>query len=91
MANDNLVLFDATGALAANTPSGLCGDETFYEHVHFNFDGSYQLGRAWAGQVATLLPAAIANNAVTNGWASQEACDLRLGLSDWNRRVIFSI
>jgi tetratricopeptide (TPR) repeat protein len=89
LANDNLVLFDATGALAANTPSGLCGDETFYEHVHFNFDGSYQLGRAWAGQVATLLPAAIANNAVTNGWASQEACDLRLGLSDWNRRVIF--
>ena len=89
LANDNLVLFDAAGALASSMPSGLCGDETFYEHVHFNFDGSYQLGRVWAGQVAALLPAAVANNAVTNGWASPETCDLRLGLSDWNRAVIF--
>ena len=85
MANDNLVLFDAAGALATSTPSGLCGDETFYEHVHFNFDGSYQLGRAWAGQVAAMLPAEITRNAAANGWASQAACEQRLGLSDWNR------
>ena len=89
LANNNLVLFDAAGALASKTPSRLCGDETFYEHVHFNFDGSYQIGREWAGQVAALLPPAITNNAVNNGWASQETCDLRLGLSDWNRVVIF--
>jgi tetratricopeptide (TPR) repeat protein len=88
MTNDNLVLFDAADALATNTPSGLCGDETFYEHVHFNFDGNYQLGRAWAEQMATMLPAAIANNAGTNRWASQEACEQRLGLSDWNRTLI---
>jgi tetratricopeptide (TPR) repeat protein len=89
LANDNLLLFDAAGALATNKPAGLCGDETFYEHVHFNFDGSYQLGREWAGQVAAMLPTVIANSAATNGWASQEDCDLRLGLSDWNRAVIF--
>ena len=88
LANDNLVLFDAAGALATNTPSGLCGDETFYEHVHFNFDGSYQLGRAWAGQVAAMLPPETTRNAATNGWASQDACDRRLGLSDWNRALI---
>ena len=88
LANDKLVLFDTAGALAANTPSRLCGGEVFYEHVHFNFDGSYQLGRAWAAQVAAMLPAAISGNAVTNGWVSQEACDLRLGLSDWNRSMI---
>ena len=89
LANDNLVLFDAASALASKTPSGLCGDENFYEHVHFNFDGSYQIGHAWANQVAYLLPTAITNNAVNDGWASQEACDLRLGLSDWNRAVVF--
>ena len=82
------MLFDAAGALATNTPTGLCGDETFYEHVHFNFDGSYQLGRAWAGQVAAMLPPEITRAAATNGWASESACDLRLGLSDWNRSVI---
>ena len=89
LAGDNLVLFDAADALATNTPSGLCGDETFYEHVHFNFDGSYRLGRAWAEQVAAMLPPEITRGAATNGWASQAACDLRLGLSDWNRSVIF--
>jgi tetratricopeptide (TPR) repeat protein len=89
MANDNLVLFDAAGALAAGSPSGLCGDETFYEHVHFNFDGSYRLGRAWAEQVAAMLPPEITHDAATNGWASQAACEQRLGLSDWNRSVIF--
>jgi tetratricopeptide (TPR) repeat protein len=88
LADDRLVLFDAAGALAANTSSGLCGDETFYEHVHFNFDGSYQLGRAWAGQVAAMLPTEITRAAVTNDWATQEACERRLGLSDWNRSSI---
>lgn len=87
-ASPQLVLFDAAAALATNTPSGLCGDETFFEHVHFDFDGSYRLGRAWAEQVGKLLPADIARNAVTNGWISQAACDRRLGLSDWNRAEV---
>ncbi len=57
-ADGNLVLFDAAAALASNNPSGMCGYETFYEHVHFDFDGSYRLGRAWAGQIEPMpLPA----------------------------------
>jgi tetratricopeptide (TPR) repeat protein len=88
LANDNLVLFDASAALATNMPSGLLGDETFYEHVHFNMDGNYRLGCAWAEQVAKMLPAEITHAAATNRWASQSACDLRLGLSDWNRELI---
>ena len=89
MANDHLVLFNAASVLANNVTSGILGDETFYEHVHFNFDGNYRLGRAWAEQVAGLLPAGIKGTAVTNGWASQTACELRLGLSDWNRTFIY--
>jgi tetratricopeptide (TPR) repeat protein len=88
MANDNLILFDAAAALAAETPENICGQETFYEHVHFKFDGAYRLGHVWAEQVAELLPAEITRDAATNGWASEEACDLRLGLSDWNRSLI---
>jgi tetratricopeptide (TPR) repeat protein len=86
---DHLVLFDAAAALAGKTPSGILGDETFYEHVHFNFGGNYRLGRLWAEQVAKLLPSSITQTAVTNEWASQSACDLRLGLSDWNRELIY--
>jgi tetratricopeptide (TPR) repeat protein len=87
LANDKLVLFDAAGALATNTPAELCGDETFFEHVHFNFDGNYRLGCAWAEQVTAMLPEKISQAAATNRWASQPACDLRLGLSDWNRKL----
>jgi tetratricopeptide (TPR) repeat protein len=85
---DNLILFDAAAGLATENPGDVCGQETFYEHVHFNFDGSYRLARAWAGQIASLLPAAITSQAV-GGWATQEACERRLGLTDWNRSLVF--
>ncbi len=87
-AGDRLLVFDAAAAMASNAPSGLCGQETFYEHVHFDFDGSYRLGLAWAKQVDRLLPAGISAGAVTNGWASQADCESRLGLSDWNRALV---
>ena len=85
---DRLVLFDAALALATNEPAGLCGRETFYEHVHFDFDGAYRLGLAWAQQVERLLPAGGA--AAGRPWASPEDCALLLGLTDWNRELIFA-
>lgn len=88
LAGDNLVFFDAASALAADVSDGICGRETFYEHVHFNFDGNFRLGRAWAEQVAKMLPAAISQNAGSNGWASQETCGRLLGLTDWVRRAV---
>ena len=85
---DRLTFFDAASALGNNLPAGVCGQETFYEHVHFNFDGNFRLGRAWAEQVEKMLPADITHNAVTNGWASQETCNRLLGLTDWNRGAV---
>jgi tetratricopeptide (TPR) repeat protein len=84
-----LVLFDAASALGTN-PTGACVQELFYEHVHFNFDGNYRLARAWAEQVNGLLPEAIRNRA-TGNWASQETCERRLGLTDWNRNLVISL
>jgi tetratricopeptide (TPR) repeat protein len=84
-AGDKLAFFDAASALENDQPSGICGQETFYEHVHFNFDGNFRLGRAWAEQVEKMLPAEISRNAGANGWASREICERRLGLTDWNR------
>jgi tetratricopeptide (TPR) repeat protein len=84
---DSLVLFDAADVLASKTTEKICGQETFYEHVHFKFDGDYRLGRAWAEQITPILPAAIASHAV-GGWATQETCERRLGLTDWNRSLI---
>jgi tetratricopeptide (TPR) repeat protein len=85
----NILLFDAAAALASGAPAEICGDETFFEHVHFNFDGNYRLGRAWAEKIAPLLPAA-AGPAATNSWLSPADADSRVALTDWNRSLTLS-
>lgn len=86
--NTNLIFLDAAEALATSTPDKIPGKESFYEHVHFNFDGNYHLACAWAEQIKGILPAAILQSAGTNVWASQSVCERRLGLSDWNRSLV---
>ena len=83
----NLDLFEADSDLATNGPAPIPGEETFYEHVHFNFDGNYRLARAWAEQVQRFLPEPIQSHAAS-AWASQETCEQRLGLTDWNRSLV---
>ena len=84
----NVTLCDAAGLLASNTPSQIPGAESFYEHVHFNFDGNYRLARLWADSI---------RNAFSPGqragekpqWASQEQCERLVGLTDWNRVAVY--
>ncbi len=86
-AGDQLVLLDAASILATNEPAGVCGQETFYEHVHFNFDGNYRLGRLWAEETEKVLPVAVSAKPA-GPWASAETCDRLLGLSLWNRALV---
>ncbi|HTQ50281.1 MAG TPA: tetratricopeptide repeat protein [Candidatus Acidoferrales bacterium] len=86
----DLDLFDAVRALETNGPARIPGQETFYEHVHFNFDGSYRLARAWADQVQHFLPESVQSQA-TNGWDSQETCERLLALTDWNRSLVLQV
>ncbi len=84
-AQAGVTCFDASAYLARQNPDDMCGAETFFEHVHFDFSGSYKLGVAWAQQLDQALPPTTARKA---GWLSQTECDDRLGLSDWNRITI---
>jgi len=86
MAGPRLVLCDAADSLPE--PGKIPGQEIFYEHVHFNFDGNYRLARLWAAQAERLLPGDVKNKA-KGGWASQELCEARLGLTDWNRCDVY--
>ncbi|MEJ0091853.1 MAG: tetratricopeptide repeat protein [Limisphaerales bacterium] len=88
-AGTNLMFCDAERALAAATPGGIAGDESFFEHVHFNFDGNYLLARAWAEQIAQLLPDDVRRKATT-GWATQDVCERAIGLSNWNRMLVIA-
>jgi len=81
----NLVLCDAEGELAKASRNGVAGDESFFEHVHFNFEGNYRLGLAWAERVAQSL--ALPPNS-SSAWASQATCEEHLGLTDWNRLFV---
>lgn len=89
MAGPNLLMLDAAAALAANNPDGICGDETFLEHVHFNFDGNYRLARLWAASIAPSLPE-LQGKGPAREWLSQGACEQRLALTDWNRAQLIS-
>ncbi|MGP8199394.1 MAG: tetratricopeptide repeat protein [Limisphaerales bacterium] len=80
-----LELCDAAASLPE--PGAIAGQETFYEHVHFNFDGNYRLARLWAAQAEGLLPENVRARA-KGSWASQEVCEARLGLTDWNRNTV---
>ncbi len=80
-------LFDAAATLAEQCAVGIPGDELFYEHVHFHFDGNYRLARELADRIVPLLPASITARG-SSSWATQEQCERQLGLSDWNRRDV---
>jgi tetratricopeptide (TPR) repeat protein len=83
-ANPALIFFDAAEFFATNSAAGVPGEEDFYEHVHFNFDGNYRLARKWAAEIEPLLPEAIRKTHRAD-WPAQEICEERLGLTDWNR------
>jgi len=87
-ASPNLVMCDAAAALSYDSPAGIPGEELLYEHVHLNFDGNYRLALTWAESLQKLLPPPVQGRAAA-GWASQETCERRLGLTDWNRVVVF--
>lgn len=86
-AGNKLLLVDAPVVMASNLAAGQCGQESFYEHVHFNFDGGYRLGLVWAQAVEQMLTND-SGNKPTNEWASQFSCERRLGLTDWNRKLV---
>jgi tetratricopeptide (TPR) repeat protein len=88
-AGASLRFCDAEAAFAAAAPDGSPGAESFFEHVHFNFDGNYRLAMAWAEQVSSLLPSTIGRTE-QESWATQEDCERAVGLSDWNRLTVIA-
>ena len=85
-ADKGVIFMDAEKALSLTgpNPDHITGRELFYEHVHLNFDGNYRLARLWAEQVRSRLSPDVTNRQ-TPAWAAQEVCELKLGLTDWNR------
>jgi tetratricopeptide (TPR) repeat protein len=86
-APQGLVLVDTVSLFNTNSPTGVAGEEFFFDNINLNFDGNYLLARAWAEALEPFLPRAFTNHGASM-WASQSACDQRLCLTDWNRAAV---
>jgi tetratricopeptide (TPR) repeat protein len=80
---DGVVALDAEASFAARAPGGAPGNETFWEHVHFNFDGNLRLANLVAEALAGKL-GTIAGPPATRDLVARE-----LAYTEWNEaRVV---
>jgi tetratricopeptide (TPR) repeat protein len=81
---DGVYLLDAADVLAKKSPDGIPGLNFFYEHVHLNFAGNYELALSFAEKIKNLLPGQL--TARDRGhWASEVQCEHRLAVTVWDR------
>ena len=84
-AGEGVRLIDAERTLASRASHGIVGGESFYEHVHLNFEGNYLVALAIADEVARLLPPLPEDRTDSHPeWASPAECAQRLAWTDWN-------
>lgn len=84
---ESVFLVDAAQALAQQSPDGIPGQQSFYEHVHFTLVGNYRLARMMAEQVAEMLPPSL--TPASEGWLEAEFCNRRLAASVWDQQRLW--
>jgi tetratricopeptide (TPR) repeat protein len=83
---EEVYLVDAVKVFEQNSPQGIAGEELFYEHVHFNFKGTYILAKAVYEQVEKALPEWIRRaRADERGFPAELECARQLAFTDWDR------
>jgi tetratricopeptide (TPR) repeat protein len=79
-------LADVAGALDADSPHGLPGEEFFYEHVHLTFEGNYTVAKTVLGEVEPIIARKFGNTGQPHGTVpTQQQCAERLACNDWSR------
>jgi len=56
---EGVYFVDAVKAIDQNSPHGTSGNELFYEHVHYRFEGNYILAKTMFEQIKKTLPETI--------------------------------
>lgn len=84
-----LRVVDAAAALAALSPHGVLGEELFWEHVHFNFTGNYELARVFfAVVVEELVGAGRVPEARLEAPLSEVEVRAQLAYTTWEQQVM---
>jgi tetratricopeptide (TPR) repeat protein len=76
----NCHLVDVEGDIAAQSPYLIPGEEFFYEHVHFNFDGNYAVARHFASEIL--------GTTNQSRLASRQRCAEALAYTDFDRHRV---
>lgn len=81
-ASRGVILVDSAAALTSKSPHGTPGRELFFDHVHFTYEGSYELAAAVYRQLVPNLPEwALAGAARNPEPPSLESCKERTAYS----------
>ena len=65
---------------------GIPGAECFWDHVHFNFTGNYQLACGLAEQVLSIVPHI--SPASHPKFLTEADCAARLAFTQWDKRLV---
>ena len=84
----SVTFVDAQAALDAHSPSGIAGRETFYEHVHFTFEGNHRLAKLFAEGIASQIESG--GDKPSGPWLTAGECAGRLAYTDWDRGVVLA-
>ena len=80
---------DIVEALEKDAPEAIPGEELFWEHVHFRFNGNYLLARTILQQIDAALPEHVrAKKAKDSPLLTQQECAARLAYTGWNHYII---
>ena len=74
---------DAEVEFAKASPSGIPGEELFWEHVHFNLEGSYLLARVFGDGLVDALELDD-----SSAWPSMETCLKQLGVTSFHHHAM---
>ena len=86
-----ITLLDFAKLLKEKSPNGIPGQETFYEHVHLNFNGNYLVALQLAETMSAQLPEFIKKRRLQNKkWLSQEECEAQLAYTGFDRYETYS-
>jgi tetratricopeptide (TPR) repeat protein len=82
--HDCTVALDIEDRLATASERGICGEELFLDHVHYNFHGNYLL----AANMLPLIDSLIAAPVVAPRTVSEAECRERLAFTPWEELLI---
>ncbi len=84
-ATNGIYFIDIAKMLEEKSPDRIPGSEFFYEHVHFNFSGNYNVACSLLDAIGQIVPVAIRGESPSELLLSEKECKEQLAFTLWDR------